>query len=109
MLPIEVILELTWIPLIAFAMSFVAGLHMLLTKRRPMYLKTRGDNRPLQDETRYAKVGGLLLLFLAAGAIGMCVLLFFNVILAFAEVVVVFVIFAILWRRMSVKYGPLGY
>ena len=63
----------------------------------------------MQDETRYAKVGGLLLLFLAAGAIGMCVLLFFNVIMAFAEVVVVFVIFAVLWRRMSVKYGPLGY
>ncbi len=70
-MPIEVILELTWIPLIAFAMSFLAGLHMLLTKRRPIYLRVRGDNRPLQDETRYAKVGGSLLLFLAAGAIGM--------------------------------------
>lgn len=108
-MPIEVILELTWIPLIAFAMSFLAGLHMLLTKRRPMYLKVRGDNRPLQNETRYATVGGCLLLFLAAGAIGMCVLLFYNVIMAFVEVVVVFIVFAILWRRMSVKYGPLGY
>ena len=74
-----------------------------------MYLKVRGDNRPLQNETRYATVGGCLLLFLAAGAIGMCVLLFYNVIMAFVEVVVVFIIFAILWRRMSVKYGPLGY
>lgn len=107
-MPIEVILELTWIPLIAFAMSFLAGLHMLLTKRRPIYLRVRGDNRPLQDETRYAKVGGCLLLFLAAGAIGMCVLLFYNVIMSVAEVTVVFVIFAVLWRRMSEKYGPLG-
>ena len=108
MLPIEVILELTWIPLIGLAMSLLAGLHMLLTKRRPIYLKTKGDNRPLQNETKYAKVGGLLLLFMAAGAGVMCYLLFVSVIGAFVEIVVVFIIFSVFWRRMSVKYGPLG-
>ncbi len=101
------IIELTWIPLLAFALSFLAGMHMLLVRARPPYLRVKGDKRPLKNEEQYAVTGGKLLLFFALGAAGMTGLLFINVYAAFAEIIVVFLVFSVLWRNMNAKYGPM--
>lgn len=103
------ILELTWIPILAFAMSFCAGVHMMLIKKRPPYLKTRNDNRTMRDERKYAEVGGRLLIFFALGAAAMLGLLFVSPWVALAEIIVVFLVFSWQWRQMSDKYGPIGY
>ncbi len=102
------IIELTWIPILAFVMSTAAGIHMLLIKKRPPYLRVKGDNRVMQNEEQYAKTGGILLLLFGLGAAGMVVLLFVNAYAALAEIVVVFLIFSVKWRDMNRKYGPLG-
>ncbi|MBQ7676693.1 MAG: hypothetical protein IJT32_00520 [Lachnospiraceae bacterium] len=103
------ILELTWIPILAFAMSFCAGVHMLIIKKRPPYLKTRGDNRTMRNEKKFAEVGGKLLIFFAMGAAAMLGLLFVNPWAALAEIIVVFLVFSWQWRNMNEKYGPIGY
>ena len=106
MMDLQTIVEFTWIPLLAFALSFLAGLHMLLIRTRPPYMKNRSDKRPLKNEEMYAVTGGKLLLFFALGAAGMTGLLFLNIYAAFAEIIVVFLVFSVMWRNMSMKYGP---
>ena len=102
------ILDLTWIPILAFALSFCSGIHMLIIKRRPSYLKKKDDMRPMKDEERYAKEGGRLLIFFALGAAIMCALLFVNQWMALAEIVVFFLVFSVRWRDVEEKYGPIG-
>ena len=102
------IFDMTWIPILAFALSFCAGVHMLIIGKRPPYLKNKDDNRPLKNEAMYAKTGGRLLIYFALGAAVMCGLLFFNLWMALAEIVAVFLTFSVRWREMEEKYGPIG-
>ena len=105
---INEIIDMTWIPILAFALSFCAGVHMLIIKRRPSYLKKKDDNRPMRDEEKYAKEGGKLLIFFAVGAAGMCGLLFVNMWMALAEIIVVFLVFSVRWRDVEENFGPMG-
>ena len=58
-----------------------------------------------KDKEKYSKEAGKLILFLAAGSFVMAMLMFFNTYAAVAEIVIWFVIFGILWKRMNDKYG----
>ncbi len=104
---LQEIIDLTWIPILAFALSFCAGVHMLIIKKRPPYLKTKDDHRAMKDEKKYAEVGGRLLLFFAVGAAVMVGLLFISAWAAFTEIVLVFLIFAKRWKEMNDAYGPM--
>ena len=106
---LQEIIDLTWIPILAFAMSLCAGIHMLIIKKRPPYLKTKDDHRTMRDEKKYAEVGGRLLLFFALGAAAMVGLLFVSPWAALCEIVIVFLVFAKQWKDMNDKYGPIGY
>ncbi len=99
---------MTWIPILAFALSFTSGLHMLIIKKRPPYLKKKDDIRPMRNEEEYAKEGGKLLIFFSLGAVAMCGLLFYNPWMALAEIVVVFLVFSLRWKELEQKYGPIG-
>ena len=103
---IEAIIEFAWAPLIVFAVSLLYGIQLLATKNPK---SIRGKSRDLlRNEEEYAKGAGKLLLFLAAGAMVMVVLLFINVKLAVLVVVFWAVAFGILWKRMNNKYGTLS-
>ncbi len=101
------IFDLTWIPLLAFALCFLAGSHMFYLGKRPPYLMTKGDYRPLRDEANYAKKGGLLLIFLSMGALLMTVLLFVHIVLAVLVMTAWYLVFSVLWKKMSSRYGAI--
>lgn len=102
---LQQILDLTWVPILAFGVSLGFGLNMLIT-RNPQIVRSKKDNSLFKDPEGYAVHGGILMLFLALGALIMTGLLFVNVVAAFIEAVVVVVAYAILWKRMHNKYGP---
>lgn len=103
---IDSILELAWVPIMAFAMSFLYGI-ILFSTGNPQLLVGKKNTRPIKDSTRYAKEGGKLLLFLALGSLIMCFLLFVNVYVAFVEITLWFCVFAVLWKKIHDKFGPL--
>ena len=45
------------------------------------------------------------MLFLAAGSLIMTVVLYFQVIAAVVQIVVWFIVFSILWKKMDERYG----
>ena len=58
-----------------------------------------------KDEEAYCKAGGKLLLFFGAATFLMAILVFVNVYVAVAEIVICTVILGILWKRMEDQYG----
>ena len=66
----------------------------------------RGKNKPpVKDEEAYCKAGGKLLLFFGAATFLMAILVFVNVYVAVAEIIICTVILGILWKRMEDQYG----
>lgn len=103
---IDAILELTWVPIMAFAMSLLYGI-LLVSTGNPQLLVGKKNTRVIKDSTKYAREGGKLLLLLALGSLIMCFLLFVNVYIAFFEITIWFCVFALLWKKVYDKYGPL--
>ena len=62
----------------------------------------------LKDKEKYVTESGKLILFLAAGSFIMAIVMYFNTYAAVAEIIIWFVIFGILWKRMNDKYGDTG-
>ena len=61
--------------------------------------------RLLKDEEAYCKAGGKLMLFFGAATFLMAILVFVNVYVAVAEIIICTVILGILWKRMEDQYG----
>jgi len=101
------IIDLTWIPLIAFALCLGYGVALLITKN-PKTLRGKKDKTIYKDSVKFATTSGWLLLLMAAGSMGMCVLIFYNVVLALVEVITVFLVFVVLWRQVNKKYGAVN-
>ncbi|MCR5734158.1 MAG: hypothetical protein K6G22_06080 [Lachnospiraceae bacterium] len=100
------IVDLTWIPLLAFAICTVYGLKLIITKD-PQSLKAKNENVIFKDGEKFAVKAGQLMLLMAAGALIMCVLLFYNSFAALVEVTAVFILFTVLWKKANDKYGKL--
>ena len=100
------IIDLTWIPLLAFCLCLVYGLKLIITKD-PEPLKGKDKTVLFKDGEKFAVKAGQLMLLMAAGALIMCVLLFFNSFAALIEVSVVFIIFTVLWKKANDRYGKL--
>lgn len=62
----------------------------------------------LKDKEKYVTESGKLILFLATGSFIMAIVMYFNTYAAVAEIIIWFVIFGILWKRMNDKYGDTG-
>ena len=63
------------------------------------------DKPPVKDEEAYCKAGGKLMLFFGAATFLMAILVFVNVYVAVAEIIICTVILGILWKRMEDQYG----
>jgi hypothetical protein len=100
---LEKILQLAGIPLLVFVVCVYYGIRLLLLQD---IASIRNKNKPpVKDEKAYAKVSGILILFLAAVTLLNAVLLFVSTYAAVAEVCVGTIVFGILWKRMDVRYG----
>lgn len=100
------ILDLTWIPIISFAICLCYGLVLVISKN-PQSLKPKDKNVVFRDSEMYAKTAGMLLLFLALGSLIMAFLTFVNELAALFEIIVFFTVFIVFWRKITGKYGPL--
>lgn len=96
-------LETAGIPLLLFAVLVYYGVRLLILGD---VSAIRGKNKPpVKDEKMYAKGAGKLILYFAGVTFLMMVLLFWNLYVAVAEIIVGTVILGFLWRRMNQKYG----
>lgn len=61
--------------------------------------------KKLKNEKMYAQEAGKLMAFLAIASLVMAILMYFSSVIAFGQIVVCLIIFGILWKKMSEKYG----
>lgn len=100
---VEYFLEQAEIPLLMFVICMYYGLRLLILGD---VSAIRGKNKePLKDEQSYAKEGGKLLLFFGVATLVMGILIFINLYVAVAEIIVCTLILGVLWKRMNAKYG----
>ncbi len=100
---VEKIFELAGIPALLVVICMYYGIRLIVTKDATTI---RGRNQAvLKDEKAYAVEAGKLMLFFGAATLIMGILLFVNINIAVAEIIVCTVILGILWKRMNDKYG----
>ncbi|NBH14739.1 hypothetical protein D3Z36_11290 [Lachnospiraceae bacterium] len=99
-------LDLAGIPLLLFVILVYYAIRLWLTGDSTII---RGkDKGPLKDEKMYVKQAAGLMLFLAVATLVMTALLFWNVKVAIAEIVICILVLGIMWKRMNEKYGGRG-
>lgn len=99
----EELLQQAGIPLILFVICMYYGLKLYILKD---VTAIRGkDKPPVKNEEEYAKRGGMLIIFFGIATLVMMFLLFVNLYIALAQIVVCTVIFGILWKKMNDIYG----
>lgn len=101
---VDTIIEQAGIPLLLLVICVCLAMpadRFALTVRR----SAGKISRRLKDEEAYCKAGGKLLLFFGAATFLMAILVFVNVYVAVAEIIICTVILGILWKRMEDQYG----
>lgn len=100
---LEKILQLAGMPLLVFVVCVYYGIRLLLLHD---IASIRNKNKPpVRDEKAYAKMSGILILFLAAVTLLMAALLFVSTYAAVGEVIVGTIIFGVMWKKVDVRYG----
>lgn len=100
---VETFLEQAGIPLLIFVVCMYYGMRLLILRD---VNSIRGKNKePLKDEKAYAMEAGKLILFFGAATLVMGILIFVNLYVAVAEIVMCTLIMGILWKRMNDRYG----
>lgn len=102
---IKLFFEQSGLPLIAGVICLYYGIRLILT--RDCSLVRGKDKPPVKDEAAYSKQGGLLITCLGIAMLIMAVVLLFSAIAAVIEMVVLFILFAFLWKRLNDKYGAI--
>ena len=100
---VDTIIEQAGIPLLLLVLGVFYALRVFVLHDR----QARGGKKkpPVKDEEAYCKAGGKLLLFFGAATFLMAILVFVNVYVAVAEIIICTVILGILWKRMEDQYG----
>lgn len=100
---VETFLEQAGIPLLIFVVCIYYGMRLLILQD---VNSIRGKNKePVRDEKGYAMGAGKLILFFGAATFVMSILIFVNLYVAVAEIVLCTLIMGVLWKRMNDKYG----
>ena len=101
------ILNSIWIPVGFGVALLVYGIYMLITKD-PSKIRKRGDVSPLIDPEKYAYNAGILFIYMSVGCFVMALIIKFiqSDTIVTIQSLTWFLIFAILWKRMLDKYGP---
>ena len=99
----QTILEQAGIPLLLFVICMYYGLKLMILQDVSII---RGKNKePVKDEKAYAKKGGALILFFGFATLVMTFLLFVDLYVALAQIIICTIIFGVLWKKMDDKYG----
>lgn len=99
----ETFLEMAGIPLLIFVICMYYGIRLVISKDISMI---RGKGKaPVRDEKEYLEGAAKLMFFLGAAALLMAVLVFVNLYVATAEIIISTFIMGILWKRLEMKYG----
>lgn len=100
---LESVLTQAGIPLLVFVICVYYGIRLIFLQD---INSIRSRNKaPVKDEKAYAKMSGLLILFLAVVTLIMAILLFISQYAAVAEVCIGTLIFGLLWKRMDTRFG----
>ena len=100
---VDAIIEQAGIPLLLLVIWVYYAIRLIVLHDSQAI---RGEHKPpVKDEEAYCKAGGKLLLFFGAATFLMAILVFVNVYVAVAEIVICTVILGILWKRMEDQYG----
>ena len=95
---VDTIIEQAGIPLLLLVICVYYAIRLIVLHDSQAI---RGKHKPpVKDEEAYCKAGGKLLLFFGAAT-----LVFVNVYVAVAEIIICTVILGILWKRMEDQYG----
>ena len=99
----QTILEQAGIQLLLFVICMYYGLKLMTLQD---VSTIRGKNKePVKDEKAYAKKGGALILFFGFATLVMTFLLFVDLYVALAQIIICTIIFGVLWKKMDDKYG----
>ena len=99
----QTIIEQAGIPLLLFVICMYYGLKLMILQD---VSTIRGKNKePVKDEKAYAKKGGALILFFGFATLVMTFLIFVDLYVALAQIVICTIIFGVLWKKMNDKYG----
>ena len=100
---VDTIIEQAGIPLLLLVICVYYAIRLIVLHDSQAI---RGKNKPpVKAEEAYCKAGGKLLLFFGAATFLMAILVFVNVYVAVAEIIICTVILGILWKRMEDQYG----
>ena len=92
----QTILEQAGIPLLLFVICMYYGLKLMILQD---VSTIRGKNKePVKD-------GGALILFFGFATLAMTFLLFVDLYVSLAQIIICTIIFGVLWKKMDDKYG----
>lgn len=103
---LQEILNATWVSLLGFIFALGIGLNMIITKSASV-LRGKNDHVIYKDEAQYATKGGYLMLVFAVGSLINAGLMLYSGIIALIEAAVFCIGVVILWKNVSIKYGPI--
>lgn len=99
----QMILEQAGIPILLFIICMYYGLKLIILQD---VSTIRGKSKePVKNPKEYTKWGGALIIAFGVATLVMTFLLFVNVYVALAQIVICTIIFGILWKKMNDKYG----
>ena len=99
---LEKFIDIAWLPLLSFCILMYYSIRLLVQGDLSVIKKQKDPS--IKDEKMYAKTEGRLILFLAFAAALMTALLFCNVYVALAEIVIFTAVFAFLWSKMNKRF-----
>ncbi len=99
---LEKFIDIAWLPLLSFCILMYYSIRLLVQGDLSVIKKQKDPS--IKDEKMYAKTAGRLILFLAFAAALMTALLFWNVYVALAEIVIFTAVFAFLWSKMNKRF-----
>ncbi len=98
--------ETTWISFVVAVFCLAYGLKVLIGKDVKI-IKRDLENKVFKDKDAYCKYAAILLFVVSGASFIMAFILLWNSFVATGFIITVFVVVAILWRKMEDKYGPL--
>ncbi|MCR5656971.1 MAG: hypothetical protein K6G06_05845 [Butyrivibrio sp.] len=100
---INYILEQSGIPLLLTAIAIYYAVRLLVFKDYET-VRGRGKDAP-KDIDAYCKNAGLVIIFFAISTLVMAVLVLFNPVIGFAQILICTIIMVVLWKKLTDKYS----
>lgn len=96
-------MDMAGIPMLISLVCAYYGVRVMITKDSSL-IRGKNQAKPKNEEA-YCRAAGKLILFFGAATLGMGILIFWNLYVALAEVIICVLILGVLWYKMNNKYG----